>query len=142
MIALQRAYELEVTWVVFGAAGAREAEARSSADSFLADAASRSVVCHEFRDGFFPYVGGAIKDVFESLKAEVAPDMVFTHARHDLHQDHRLVCELTWNTWRDHLVLEYEVPKYDGDLGSPDTLRPDFGGARAREDLDPDERVR
>ena len=74
---------------------------------------------HGFRDGFFPYEGGAVKEVFEGLKSKVQPDLVFTHHRHDLHQDHRLVCELTWNTFRDHVVLEYEVPKYDGDLGSP-----------------------
>ena len=86
---------------------------------FLADADESSVVCHPFRDGYFPYVGGAVKDVFEGLKQTVDPDVIFTHARHDLHQDHRLVCELTWNTWRDHLVLEYEIPKYDGDLGTP-----------------------
>ena len=86
--------------------------------------ASSSVECHGFRDGYFPYVGGEVKDVFEELKSTVEPDLIFTHARHDLHQDHRLVCELTWNTWRDHLVLEYEIPKYDGDLGAPERVRP------------------
>jgi LmbE family N-acetylglucosaminyl deacetylase len=80
------------------------------------------VIVHSFRDGFFPYVGGEIKEVFEELKARVDPDIIFTHTRHDLHQDHRLVCELTWNTWRDHLILEYEIPKYDGDLPAPNVF--------------------
>ena len=71
------------------------------------------------RDGFFPYTGEEIKEYFESLKQKCSPDIIFTHYRHDLHQDHRLICELTWNTFRDHLILEYEIPKYDGDMGSP-----------------------
>jgi LmbE family N-acetylglucosaminyl deacetylase len=124
MLALQRSHAVEVTWVVFGAEGVREDEARASAKEFLADAGSRAVVCHAFRDGYFPYVGGEIKDVFEEMKRELAPDVIFTHTRDDLHQDHRLICELTWNTWRDHLVLEYEIPKYDGDLASPNTFVP------------------
>jgi LmbE family N-acetylglucosaminyl deacetylase len=123
MLALQRAAALDVTWVVLGAAGEREDEARASADAFLAGAASASVQCHSFRDGYFPYVGAEIKDVFEELKTH-EPDVIFTHARGDLHQDHRLVNELTWNTWRDHLILEYEVPKYDGDLGAPNAFVP------------------
>ena len=73
----------------------------------------------DFADGFFPYDGREIKAFFETLKAQLAPDLILTHQRHDLHQDHRLTCELTWNTWRDHLILEYEVPKYDGDMGRP-----------------------
>jgi LmbE family N-acetylglucosaminyl deacetylase len=77
------------------------------------------VIVHDHRDGFLPYMGAAVKESFEALKHEPGPDVIFTHHRHDLHQDHRLVSELTWNTWRDHLVLEYEIPKYDGDLGSP-----------------------
>jgi LmbE family N-acetylglucosaminyl deacetylase len=116
--------ELEVTWVIFGADGRRGDEARASAHTFLAGAGRRDVVVHGFRDGFFPYVGGEVKDVFEELKATVEPDLVLTHTRHDLHQDHRLVCELTWNTFRNHLILEYEIPKYDGDLGVPNTFVP------------------
>jgi len=107
LLALMRTHALDVTWVVLGADGVRETEARASADSFLAGARTSSVVCHRFRDGFFPYVGGEVKDVFETLKAEVEPDVILTHTGHDLHQDHRLVCELTWNTWRNHLILEY-----------------------------------
>ena len=120
LLALTRAQpDLEVTWVVLGAEGVRVDEARASGEAFLAAAGHSEVIVHGFRDGFFPYVGGDIKDVFEKLKARLDPDVIFTHTRHDLHQDHRLVCELTWNTWRDHLIVEYEIPKYDGDLGTP-----------------------
>jgi LmbE family N-acetylglucosaminyl deacetylase len=115
--------EVEITWVVLGAAGGREEEARQSAAAFLGEAHGE-VVVHDFRDGFFPYVGGAVKEVFEGLKALPEPDVIFTHARDDLHQDHRLACELTWNTFRDHLILEYEIPKYDGDLGRPNLFVP------------------
>jgi LmbE family N-acetylglucosaminyl deacetylase len=77
---------------------------------------------HEFRDGFLPWSGLEVKEAFEALKAEISPDLVFTHYRDDLHQDHRLVNELTWNTWRNHPILEYEIPKWDGDLGQPNTF--------------------
>jgi LmbE family N-acetylglucosaminyl deacetylase len=124
LIALTRAHPgLAMTWVVLAAPGERAAEARASAETFLADAAGSDVQVHEFRDGFLPYLGGEVKDVFEGLKV-VQPDLVFTHTRHDLHQDHRLACELTWNTFRNHLILEYEIPKYDGDLGSPNLFVP------------------
>jgi LmbE family N-acetylglucosaminyl deacetylase len=116
--------EIEVTWVVLGAEGEREREARASAEAFMGEATRSEVIVHGFRDGFFPYVGGDVKDVFEDLKSRLEPDLILTHARHDLHQDHRLVCELTWNTWRDHLILEYEIPKYDGDLGTPNVFVP------------------
>jgi LmbE family N-acetylglucosaminyl deacetylase len=125
LLALSRARpEVEVTWVVLGAEGQREREARASAEAFMAAATRSEVVVHGFRDGFFPYIGGEVKDVFEVLKSRLDPDVILTHARHDLHQDHRLVCELTWNTWRDHLILEYEIPKYDGDLGTPNVFVP------------------
>jgi LmbE family N-acetylglucosaminyl deacetylase len=125
LLALTRAHAgTEVTWVVFGATGEREIEARQSAETFLANAGARDVSVHGFRDGYFPYIGTGLKDVFEELKAQIDPDVILTHARHDLHQDHRIVCELTWNTWRDHLILEYEIPKYDGDLGSPNVFVP------------------
>jgi LmbE family N-acetylglucosaminyl deacetylase len=114
---------LEVTWVVLAAFGERGSEASASAQAFAAGAAALDLQLHEFRDGFLPYLGGDVKDVFEGLK-EVSPDVVFTHTRNDLHQDHRLACELTWNTFRDHLILEYEIPKYDGDLGSPNVFVP------------------
>ena len=114
---------LAVTWVVLAAPGHRAAEAHASAQALLREAGTPDVRVHEFRDGFLPYVGGEVKDVFETWKG-VRPDLVFTHTRHDLHQDHRLACELTWNTFRDHLILEYEIPKYDGDLGSPNVFVP------------------
>lgn len=125
LLALTRARpDLEVTWVVLGADGKREEEARWSAAGFLAEAPASEVVVYGFRDGFFPYVGDQVKDAFEVLKSRLDPQLVLTHARHDLHQDHRLVSELTWNTFRDHLILEYEVPKYDGDLGAPNVFVP------------------
>ena len=116
--------DVQITWVVFSALGERGLEARNSADDFLQDVHGKNVIVHEFRDGYFPYRGAEIKDIFERLKQETTPDLIFTHCRHDLHQDHRLLCELTWNTWRDHFILEYEIPKYDGDLGSPNFFVP------------------
>ena len=111
--------QLEVTWVVFSALGERGAEARNSAQEFLKDIERKQVIVHGFTDGYFPSRLAEIKDIFEQLKRDVMPDVIFTHYRDDLHQDHRVLCELTWNTWRDHFILEYEIPKYDGDLGSP-----------------------
>ena len=116
--------DVAVDWVVFSATPEREREARASADTFLAAAKEKTVVVNAFRDGFFPYVGGEIKEEFERLKDACAPDLVLTHYRHDLHQDHRLISELTWNTFRKHLILEYEIPKYDGDLGAPSVFVP------------------
>ncbi len=113
---------LNVTWIVFSGNDERRREATDSANVFLAQAAKREVIIREFRDGFFPYIGGEIKEHFEVLKKRVSPDLIFTHYRHDLHQDHRVISELTWNTFRNHLILEYEVPKYDGDMGSPNAF--------------------
>jgi len=110
---------LEILWVVFAATPERAAEARASASAFLDGVASSRVIVRDYKDGFLPYSGSAIKDEFETLKREFSPDLVFTHYRDDRHQDHRLISELTWNTWRDQLILEYEIPKYDGDFGSP-----------------------
>jgi LmbE family N-acetylglucosaminyl deacetylase len=114
----------EVRWVVFSAAGVRADEARRSAELFLRSAARHEVLIGDFRDGFFPYSGGEIKEYFEELKGGFTPDLIFSHHGSDRHQDHRLISELTWNTFRDHLVLEYEIPKYDGGLGSPDFFVP------------------
>ena len=111
-----------VTWVVMSAPGARGAEARRSAGAFLAGARRRKVVVKRFRESFFPYQGARIKAYFETLRRSVEPDLVLTHYRGDLHQDHRLLAELTWNTFRNHLILEYEIPKYDGDLGAPNVF--------------------
>jgi len=115
---------LEVDWVVLAATGDREQEARASAASFLAGITAARVEVHGFRDGFLPYVGAEVKDVFEALKRRVDPQIVLTHAGYDFHQDHRLACELTWNTFRNHLILEYEIPKVDGDLGRPNVYVP------------------
>lgn len=112
----------EVVWVVLGATGQRRTEAVESANLFLANARRKEIVIKEFRDGYFPYVGSDIKDFFEELKRKYLPDLILTHYRGDLHQDHRLISELTWNTFRDHLILEYEIIKYDGDLGSPNVF--------------------
>jgi LmbE family N-acetylglucosaminyl deacetylase len=108
-----------VHWIVFSAGGMRATEALTSANRFLDAAGQKDVVIEDFRDGFFPYLGASIKESFEKLKARIAPDLILTHYREDLHQDHRLVSQLTWNTFRDHLILEYEIPKYDGDIGTP-----------------------
>jgi len=111
--------DAEVLWVVLGASGQRVDEAIASANSFLASARHKEVIVKEFKDGFFPYIGAEIKGFFEELKRKCSPDVILTHCRYDLHQDHRLVSELTWNTFRNHLILEYEIVKYDGDLGTP-----------------------
>ena len=106
-------------WVVFSADDARAAEATASAQRFLAAAATRNIEIHRFRDGFLPYDGARVKAYFEELKRRIDPDVIFTHHSDDMHQDHRLVNELTWNTFRDHMILQYEIPKYDGDMGRP-----------------------
>lgn len=119
MLRLLREYPAAcVQWVVFACAGERSREAMASANSFLQGAKDKKIVVKDFRDGFLPYLGTEVKEFFETLKS-FSPELIFTHYRHDLHQDHRLLCELTWNTFRNHLVLEYEIPKYDGDLGQP-----------------------
>ena len=115
---------LEIDWLVLAASGPRADEARRSAAAFTAGVATVRVEVHDFRDGFLPYSGGEVKQVFEDLKSRVDPELVFTHAGYDFHQDHRLASELTWNTFRNHLILEYEVPKYDGDLGRPNVFFP------------------
>jgi len=115
--------EIGVSWVVFGSSSKRDQEARDSAARFLVQAKNKNVVVKNFRDGFFPFEGAQIKDYFEELKA-VSPDLIFTHTRKDAHQDHRLIAELTWNTFRNHLILEYEIPKYDGDMGQPNLFVP------------------
>jgi LmbE family N-acetylglucosaminyl deacetylase len=111
-------------WIVFSSNRVRRSEALRSANLFLKGAKTKHVAIRSYRDGFFPYQGAKIKEEFEQLKKRLNPDVVFTHYRHDLHQDHRLLNELTWNTFRNHLILEYEIPKYDGDLGSPNVFVP------------------
>lgn len=116
--------ELAVRWIVFSADGVRAAEARKSAASFLEDVKDTRIDMLNFRDGYFPFEGAKIKDAFEALKRDFAPSLILTHWLGDAHQDHRLVAELTHNTFRDHLVLEYEIPKYDADLGNPNFFVP------------------
>jgi LmbE family N-acetylglucosaminyl deacetylase len=110
-------------WVVFSAAGPRGREAAVAAELFAAGC-DRKVVLKEYRDGFLPYSGGEVKDSFEQMKEQVDPDLIFTHWGGDAHQDHRAISELTWNTFRNHLILEYEIPKYDGDLGRANMFVP------------------
>lgn len=115
---------VEIRWVVFSAGGVRATEARRSARKFIGARAADAVQLHEFRDGFFPVQLGDVKEAFEAIARSFKPDVVFTHRREDRHQDHRVVSDLTWNTFRRQLVLEYEIPKWDGDLGAPNTFVP------------------
>lgn len=116
--------DCEFHWVVFSAVGERGQEARQSAGAFVAAQRLAQLKLATFRDGFMPFQGAEIKAAFEELKRSVSPDLILTHNRQDAHQDHRLVAELTWNTFRNHLILEYEIPKYDGDLGQPGLFVP------------------
>jgi LmbE family N-acetylglucosaminyl deacetylase len=129
---LDRGIRLDVHWCVLSGAGLREREARASAADFLTHAASAKVEVMPFRDGFFPEQGEQIKSWFEMLKERVAPDVILTHRRDDAHQDHRQVNRLAWNTFRDHCILEYEIPKWDGDLGQPNLYIPVSAGALQR----------
>jgi LmbE family N-acetylglucosaminyl deacetylase len=115
--------DCEFYWVVFNAIGERESEARRAADLF-AGARLRSPLLKTFKDGFMPFVGSEVKAVFENELKQLSPDLVFTHNGNDAHQDHRLICQLTWNTFREHFILEYEIPKYDGDMGRPNLFVP------------------
>jgi LmbE family N-acetylglucosaminyl deacetylase len=108
-----------VVWVVLTARGSRRKEAVKSAAAFLRGAESTKLITKSFRESYLPYQGKEVKEYFDTLPQVIDPDLIFTHYRHDLHQDHRVVCELTWNTYRRHQILEYEIPKYDGDLGQP-----------------------
>lgn len=110
-------------WVVFSALGARKTEAERAAELFAGSERLAELALKDFPDAFMPFVGAEVKAAFEKLKT-IAPDLIFTHHRQDAHQDHRLIAELTWNTFRDHFILEYEIPKYDGDLGKPNVFFP------------------
>ena len=115
---------IEILWKVFSSNKVRKKEAEKSAVLFTGKKTKIKCIIGDYRDGFFPYLGYQIKEDFEALKTKFSPDLVITHHRDDLHQDHRLISELTWNTFRDHLILEYEVPKYDGGLGTPNLYVP------------------
>lgn len=129
---IERGVLLDVHWCVLSAAGEREKEARDSATDFLNGTSKAQVEIMSFRDGFFPEHGEAIKSWFEALKLRSNPDVIFTHCRGDSHQDHRQVCRLTWNTFRDHRILEYEIPKWDGDMGRPNIYMPISAAAIGR----------
>jgi LmbE family N-acetylglucosaminyl deacetylase len=121
---IDRGLRLDVHWAVLSAIGPRADEARASAEQFLANAGKAVIDLAEFKDGFFPYQGDDIKSWFEALRRRVSPDLILSHWRHDAHQDHREVSMLTWNTFRDHVILEYEIPKWDGDTGQPNIYLP------------------
>ena len=120
----EKCRDLTVHWIVLSAEGARAREARSSAEAILTATQRRTIEIKTFRNGYFPYVATEIKEYFETLKTLPEPDLIFTHCGTDRHQDHRLVSDLTWNTFRNHMILEYEIPKYDGDLQSPNVFVP------------------
>jgi len=125
-------------WVVFNAVGIRETEARKAA-SLFAGTALRQILLKTFPDGFMPFEGAKVKTVFEELKQAISPDLILTPYRKDAHQDHRTIAELTWNTFRNHLIWEYEIPKYDGDLGQPNLFVPldaEMGRAKVRHLMD------
>jgi LmbE family N-acetylglucosaminyl deacetylase len=121
---LDQGIRLDVHWCVLSGIDERGREARDSANDFLRTAASRTIEIMTFRDGFFPEQGREIKVWFEALKGRVNPDVILTHRRDDAHQDHSQVARLAWNTFRDHLILEYEIPKWDGDIALPNLYVP------------------
>lgn len=121
---IRRYPQCRIQWVVFSAIGERKKEAEKGAELFAGPNHLERIDLKEFRDGFMPYDGAEVKEAFEEFKKYTPPDLIFTHARNDAHQDHRLLWELTWNTFRNHLVLEYEIPKFDGDMGQPNVYVP------------------
>lgn len=136
VLLLTARHQVDCTWVVFSGAGPREAEARQGAAAVLERATASRITVEKFQDGFFPAQWAALKERFERIGAETAPDLILTHHRNDRHQDHRTLADLTWNTWRDHLILEYEVPKYEGDLQHPNLYIPlDAGTADRKVDI-------
>lgn len=123
LLKMMEAYSINhITWIVFTSDEVRRKEAESSAEQFLESTRSSEVKVLDFKDGYLPSDWSAVKDEFEKIKESLKPDIIFTHCRNDLHQDHRVINELTWNTFRNHLIWEYEIAKYDGDLGSPNVF--------------------
>ena len=129
---LERGIRLDVHWCVLNGVGERKREATASAVDFLSGAESTKIEGMSFDDGFFPEQGKAIKSWFEDLKGRINPDLILTHRGDDAHQDHRQVSRLTWNTFRDHCILEYEIPKWDGDMGQPNLYVPVSASALKR----------
>ena len=115
---------LNVQWTVFSGDELRAGEAQKSAEAWLEGVHESKIQLHDFRDGYFPAAWEEIKQAFEQIKTDFDPDIIFTHTGADLHQDHRVINELTWNTFRNHFILEYEIPKYDGDLRTPNCYVP------------------
>lgn len=125
LLKLLQEYEVgKVKWVVFTSDTTRKQEALQSAEQFLSEVTDKEITVLANRDGFLPTQAVQVKEHFEEIKVDFVPDIIFTHYRNDRHQDHRLISDLTWNTWRNHLILEYEIPKYDGDLGIPNFYVP------------------
>ncbi len=123
LLTLKRAGKLKsVKWVIFTSNERRKQEALACAGFFLEGVSEKEIIIHDFRDGFLPFRATEVKERFEEMKSGNVPALIFTHYRDDRHQDHRLISELTWNTFRDHLILEYEIPKWDGDLGVPNAF--------------------
>ena len=116
---IRSSVDIDIHWCVASASGGRASEARASAEAFLVGAAGATVALGQFRDSYLPYEGAAVKAWVEAQKSRMKPDLVLTHRGDDAHQDHRLISELAWNAFRDSIILEYEIPKWDGDLGRP-----------------------
>jgi LmbE family N-acetylglucosaminyl deacetylase len=121
---IESGVRLNVHWCVLSAGALRAAEAVASAEAFLVGSLSSKVEVADFEDSCFPAHSRSIKQWLLDTRGRVLPDVIFTHARSDAHQDHREVNQLTWNVFRDHLVLEYEIPKWDGDLCQPNAYVP------------------
>jgi len=119
---IERYPDIQCHWVVFTSNQQRAEEATISANRFLRDAMHKCIIVQSFKDGYLPFTGAEVKEYFEQVKQSFMPDLIFTHYQGDRHQDHRLISELTWNTFRNHTILEYEIPKYDGDLGTPNVF--------------------
>ncbi len=120
LLKLIQQYDIEqITWVVFTSNENRRLESIASAEKFMSSVKNKKIIVNNFRDGFLPFYAIELKEYFEEIKQNVSPNLIFTHYRNDRHQDHHLISDLTWNTWRSQLILEYEIPKYDGDLGIP-----------------------
>ena len=125
LLALQEKYEIsEIRWEVFASTPERKSEAENAARAFIGNRVRAEIHVHDYRDAYLQESWAEIKDDFETIKQAYQPDLILTHYGRDKHQDHRLVSELTWNTFRNHLILEYEIPKYDGDLGRPNLFIP------------------
>jgi LmbE family N-acetylglucosaminyl deacetylase len=121
---LEETSDLSICWVVACCEGVRADEARASAADVMSSTSNSQLHLGSFRDGYLPYAGAAVKEFLHEIGTGFAPDVVMTHQRDDLHQDHRLLGELAWQVFRDQLILEYEVAKYDGDLGQPNFFVP------------------